>query len=279
MKWLVALALIIGALAACSGEATVESRAADSEIEAPATDDSTESSDRSEANDPATNAPEPDAAPAEPPVDPVPYLPASKPGQADSYQQLVEQLEAIVPSELRSQVPWPDIRDPNPINAQVQIFELWVWMAAELTEPELVQIMTAPGSPSREDVTGVFGRLESDQLFQHRLGSGYQAFDHRVVTFESAGLPLWLGRDVPEDAVVVYYTDRSGPVDVVDQNTGQVVERQPPVGERTWLSIMVPTDVGWQLWRDQLLDASNGLEVPDVPPPPGTSEDVRTPEV
>ena len=100
-----------------------------------------------------------------------------------------------------------------------------------------------------------------------------------VVTFESAGLPLWLGRDVPDDAVVVYYSDNSGPTEVTDRDTGEVLAVLPGVQTRTWLSIMVPTDVGWQLWRDQLLDASNGLEVPDVPPPPGRSDAERTPEV
>jgi len=222
---------------------------------------------------------------AEPPttrsaeVEPVPYVPAGQPGTSDDYAALVDKLEEWVPTRLQSQVPWPDLRNPNPINAQIEIFELWIWMAATLTEPILVEIMAAPDSPSRQEVTALFGRLQNSGRFQQRNAEPYQAFDHRVVTFQSAGLPLWLGRDVPDDAVVVYYRDRSGAVTVTDQETGEILAIDPATEVRTWLSIMVPTDVGWQLWRDQILDQSNSLEFPDVPPPPGTNDSERLPEV
>lgn len=212
--------------------------------------------------------------------EPVPYVPAGRPGSDAAYDEMIARLEQLVPAELRGQVPWPDLRDPDPVVAQTQIFDLWIWMAANLTEPQLVEIMAAPGSPSRETVVSVFGRLERDRVFEERNGQPYRAFDHLVVTFESAGLPLWLARDVPEDAVVVYYSDSSGPVDVIDQESGSVLAVEPGVPVRTWLAIMVPTDVGWQLWRDQLIDPSDTeLQVPDVPPPPGNAEGERTPEL
>ena len=218
----------------------------------------------------------PDAAKSEP----VPYIPAGKPGSADDYIELITRLEQLVPAALRNEVPWPDLRNPNPIVAQIEIFNLWIWMGANLSEPQLVEVMAAPGSPSRELVVSVFGEIERAGIFEIRNGQQYEAFDHLVVTFESAGLPMWLARDVPADAVVIYYSDSSGPVDIVDQDTGAILEVQPGFPSRTWLSIMVPTDVGWLLWRDELIEPSDSeLEVPDIPPPPGADEDQRTPEV
>lgn len=225
---------------------------------------------------------------AEPPEEQVPaaepepqaYVPAGQPGSAAAYADMISRLEQLVPAELRTQVPWPDLRNPNPIVAQIEIFDLWIWMTENLPEPQLVEIMAAPGSPSRSQITGVFGELEALGVLERRRGQPYRAFDHRVVTFETAGLPLWLTRDVPEDAVVVYYRDSSGPVEVIDRDTNAVVDGYEAVPVRAWLSIMVPTDVGWQLWRDQLIEPNDSeLQVPDVPPPPGAESEPRPPDV
>lgn len=222
--------------------------------------------------------PDPPALEAEPV--PVPFVPGGRPGSAVDYDAMVGRLEQLVPANLRNDVPWPDLRDPDPVVAQTEIFDFWIWMAANLTEPQLVEVMSAPNSPSRDTVVGVFGRLQRENVFEERNSQPYRAFDHRVITFESADLPLWLARDVPADAVVVYYSDNSGPVDIIDQESGALLAMEPGFPTRTWLAIMVPTDVGWQLWRDQLIDPSDDeLRVPDVPPPPGDPEDTRKPEV
>jgi len=215
-----------------------------------------------------------------PSPEPVPYIPAGSPGSAQSYAELIVDLESEVPAELRGQVPWPDLRNPNPIVAQQEIFELWIWMAATYPNPDLVAVMTAPGSPSREEVVSVFGKIDGSGNLETRTGAPYVAFDHVVVTFASAGLPLWLSRDVPEDAVVVYYSDQSGPTTITNRETGEIIEVRPQVGTRAWLSIMVPTDVGWQLWRDQLIEPNDPeLQTPDVPPPPAETDDRPSPAV
>jgi hypothetical protein len=212
--------------------------------------------------------------------EPTAYVPAGQPGTAQGYAELIKRLERVVPPELRRQIPWPDLRTPNPIVAQIDIFDLWIWMAENLTEPQLAEIMAAPGSPSRESIESIFGYLKSQNIFESRPGQQYEAFDHLVVTFESAGLPLWLGRDVPADAVVVYYSDRSGPVNIVDQDTEAIIATQLGIPTRTWLSIMAPTDVGWQLWRDQLIEPNDPeLQVPNIAPPAGADADPRPPQV
>lgn len=259
------LAVVVAA--ACTGEASVV--ADDDRFSTPTSTAESAPEAPAQADPPAAVDPEP-----------LPYVPAGRPGSAAAYDEMISRLEQLVPGDLRRQVPWPDLRNPDPVAAQTAIFDLWIWMAANLTEPQLVEVMTAPASPSRETVVSVFGRLQREGVFEERNAEPYRAFDHRVITFESAGLPLWLARDVPGDAVVVYYSDSSGPVEILDQDTRSVLDVEPGLPARTWLAIMVPTDVGWQMWRDQLIDPSDAeLQVPDVPPPPGDAEVDRTPEL
>ena len=260
-------------LAGCTGTAQLEA------TESPSTQPSATAEAPTPPNEDATSGPPTERAPDTEPAPEV-YVPAGRPGSADAYAAMIERLDDLVPADLRNQVPWPDLRNPNPIVAQIEIFDLWIWMTENLPEPQLVEVMAAPGSHSRAEIVGIFGDLDERGHLERRPGAPYQAFDHVMVTFESAGLPLWLGRDVPADAVVVYYSDNSGPVDVIDEETGAIVDSYQAVGTRAWLSIMVPTDVGWQLWRDQLIEPNDSeLETPDLPPPPGAETEQRKPEV
>lgn len=208
--------------------------------------------------------------PALPEPDPVPYRPAGPVGSAEAYSALIAEIEVELPAAIRSEVPWPDLRNPDPAQVQVEIFDLWIWVIENHPDPVFARAMSAPDSPSREETTGVFGEIRADNELHIREGAPYVAFDHRVVTFESAGLPLWLGRDVPDDAVVVYYQDESGPTTIRDRDSGATIGSYGGPGARQWLSIMVPTDAGWMLFRDQLIERGSDLQVPPLPSPETT---------
>ena len=224
------------------------------------------------AEDPAPDSADP------PPAfdgDPEAFVPFGPVGNAGDYNALIGELEGVLPAELRNEVPWPDTRNPDPVQAQLDIFDLWIWMAATLPEPLLAEIMAADASPSRQEIAGIFGSQRANGQLLEREEAPYRAFDHRVVTFETAGLPLWLARDVPEDAVVVYYQDCSGPSTIRDIESGERIGTSPGTATRQWLSIMVPTDVGWLLFRDQLIEPNDSeLEVPEQVVP-GPSDDSR----
>jgi hypothetical protein len=221
----------------------------------------------------APSVPPPDA--ATPPVpspkpDPQRFVPSGRVGSEAAYNALIAELEPKIPAELRSSVPWPDLRNPDPAVAQLEIFAMWIWMQEHVPDPVLIDVLAARDGPTREEIASIFGELDRLNQIEVRPEAPYRAFDQRAVTHASAGLPLWLSRDVPDDAVVIYYSDNSGPVEVRDRDTGEVIERRAGIATRTWLSIMVPTEVGWLLWRDALIDPSNpDVEVPDfaVPDP------------
>lgn len=231
---------------------------------------------------PTDDQSDPDQNPAvdsEPDVAPERFVPSGPVGDAEAYEQLIDQLAQELPAHLRDHVPWPDIGNPDPVVAQLAIFELWVWVTANHPAPDLARVMAVEASPSRDTVVEIFSRLRTENLLMVRPADPYRAFDHRAVTLESAGLPLWLTYDVPADAVVLYYQDQSGPAEFHDADTLEVLDRKPAIEARQWLSIMVPTEVGWQLYRDELIEPfDHELEVPDVgPPAPGT--DSRKPQL
>jgi hypothetical protein len=211
--------------------------------------------------------------PTAPPTDaserpkPVPFVPAGRVGDSQAYDDLITALEVDIPAELRSSVPWPDIRNADPAVAQLQIFDLWIWMNETHPDPRLVDLLAAPESPNRGDIVQGFADLLSSNQLAVRTGAPYRAFNQQAITFESAGLPLWLTRDVPDHAVVIYYSDESGPTEHRDRDTGAVLDTIPGIPTRNWVSIMVETDVGWLLWRDQVIDSSTtDLETPDRVP-------------
>ena len=271
-----ALATVL-ALTACGGStATV-----DEDTTAPASEDpSTQepSAEQPSTQEPSTQEPstqEPSAQepsadddlPPEPP-EPVPYRPAGPIGSADAYNSLIAEIEAELPAAIRADVPWPDLRHPDPAQAQVEIFDLWIWVIEHHPDPAFANAMAAPDSPSRADTAVVFGEMKDADELHMREQAPYVAFDHRVVTFESAGLPLWLARDVPADAVVVYYQDQSGPTVVRDRDSGESRYVYGEHAARQWLSIMVPTEAGWMLFRDQLIERGDSeLDVPALPDP------------
>jgi len=255
------LLLALGVAACSSPDPT--SQNADSE----SGDAATEDRGTNDPGEPGSDGDDEDSA-ARPDVEPQPFVPAGRVGDQAALDELIAELEQEIPAGLRSEVPWPDLRDPDPTKVQLAIFELWIWMAENNPEPALVAVMGAEDSPSREAMAGIFGEMKNDNELHRREQAPYQAFDHRAVTFESSGLPLWLGRDVPDDAVVVYYQDQSGPTTVRDRDSMEIIGINDTTGPRQWLSIMVPTEVGWLLYRDQLIEPNDSeLEVPPLSPP------------
>ena len=152
-------------------------------------------------------------------------------------------------------------------------------MAEHHPEPALAAIMAVEGSPGRQEIAGIFGEMKAADELHIREQAPYEAFDHRVVTLETAGLPLWLARGAPAGSVVVYYQDRSGPTTIRDRPSRELLGVIGEAPTRQWVAIIAPTDVGWLLYRDQLIDPGDPeLEVP-APTPPRDDAERRLPEV
>ncbi len=164
-------------------------------------------------------------------------------------------------------VPWPDLRNPDPVAAYRSDARFQGWMARNNPTPTLVEAYTAPGSPERDFDLELFGVLNS---FDLRVGPADPPYSMRVedlVHPAATGITDALLAQVPEGSAAVVYWDSVGPSDIFTAD-GQFWSSDPGWTELgPWVAIMAPTDVGWQVWWDELTE----------PPPPGSRQQRGSP--
>lgn len=217
--------------------------------------------------DPATQdpAPEADAPRVVPPLE----LPAAAPGSDAAAAALLQGLERFVTTaELSAGVPWPDLRNPDPVAAYRSDAAFQNWMSANNPTPSLVSAYTAPGSPERDFDLELFGLRNS---FDLRSGPATPPYSMRIeglVHPAATGITDALLAQVPEGSAAVVYWDSMGPSDTftADGQFWGTNNGWTEVGP--WVAIMAPTAVGWQVWWDELTE----------PPPPGSREQRGSPE-
>ena len=211
----------------------------------------------------------PDRAPDEPRVVPPLELPSAAPGTDEAAAALIEELERfITPEQMADGVPWPDLRNPDPIGSYQSDAAFQNWMAANNPTPSLVEAYTAPGSPERGFDLELFEFRNDLDL---RSGPASPPYSMRVVELvhpAATGITDALLAQVPEGSAAVVYFDSVGPSDTFTAD-GRFFSTNPGwVEVGPWVAIMAPTDVGWQVWWDELTD----------PPPPGSREQRGTPQ-
>jgi hypothetical protein len=141
------------------------------------------------------------------------------------------------------------------------------WMSENNPTPSLVEAYTAPDSPERGFDLDLFDYLNRLDL---RSTPGVPPYSMRVedlVHPAATGITDALLESVPEGSVAVVYFDSVGASDTVTAD-GQFFGRDDGWTELgPWVAIMAPTEVGWQVWWDELTD----------PPPPGSRLDQGAP--
>ena len=217
-------------------------------------------------NDPTAG---PDRDPDEPRQVPPLVLPSSAPGTDEAAAELLEDLVRFITDEQQQAgVPWPDLRNPDPVEAYQSHAAFQNWMAENNPTPSLVEAYTAPGSPERSFDLEMF---DFRNAMDPRSGPADPPYSMRVedlVHPAATGITDALLAQVPEGSAAIVYWDSVGRSDIftTDGQLWNTSEGWTDVGP--WVSIMAPTDVGWQVWWDELTD----------PPPPGSREQLGTPQ-
>ena len=211
----------------------------------------------------------PDRAPDEPRIVPPLELPSAAPGSDEAAAALIEDLERFVtPEQLAEGVPWPDLRNPDPIASYRSDAAFQNWMATTNPTPSLVEAYTAPGSPERGFDLELFEFRNGLDL---RSGPANPPYSMRVVELvhpAATGITDALLAQVPEGSAAVVYFDSVGSSDTFTAD-GRFFSTDPGWSEvGPWVAIMAPTDVGWQVWWDELTE----------PPPPGSRDQRGTPQ-
>lgn len=227
------------------------------------------------AGDEAGNDPDSDAGgddptvPGEPRVVPPLVLPNSAPGSDEAAQALLADLDRFITDEQRADgVPWPDLRNPDPVAVYRSDAAFQQWMSENNPTPSLVEAYTAPNSPERGWDLELFDYLNSLDLRSGPADPPYSMRVEGVVHPAATGITDALLAQVPQGSAAVVYWDSVGTRDTFTAD-GQFFSRDTgwtDVGP--WVAIMAPTDVGWQVWWDELTE----------PPPPGSRLDRGAPD-
>lgn len=134
--------------------------------------------------------------------------------------------------------------------------------------PSLVDAYTAPGSPERSFDLQMFGDRNAFDLRSAPAEPPYSMRIEDLVHPAATGITDALLAQVPPGSAAVVYWDSAGDSDLFTAE-GQYWGTNPGWTEvGPWVAIMAPTDVGWQVWWDELTD----------PPPPGSREQNGVPQ-
>lgn len=211
----------------------------------------------------------PDRAPDEPREVPPLTLPSTAPGTDEAAQALLEDLDRFLTDEQRAEgVPWPDMRNPDPIAVYRSDADFQRWMTENNPTPSLVEAYTAPGSPERDFDLEIFDFFNNLDL---RAGPATPPYSMRVeelVHPAATGITDALLAQVPEGSAAIVYWDSVGSSDTFTADGRYFGSDEGWVDVGPWVAIMAPTDVGWQVWWDELTE----------PPPPGSREQRGTPQ-
>lgn len=211
----------------------------------------------------------PDGNQDEPRIVPPLELPATAPGSDEAAAALVDDLERFMTEDqLATGVPWPDLRNADPVAAYEAAAAFQRWMLENNPTPSLVEAYTAPSSPERGWDLAMF---EERNTFNLRSGPSSPPYRMRVedlVHPAATGITDALLATVPEGSAAVVYWDSEGASDIFTAD-GQFFRTNPGWSEiGPWVAIMAPTNVGWQVWWDELTE----------PPPPGSRVDQGQPQ-
>lgn len=179
-------------------------------------------------------------------------LPAVPPGTDEAYSKMVGALSRFLTAEQVLEIPWPDLRNPDPVVAYQSCAQFQSWIARNAPNPVLVEAYTAPESPEREFDLAIFGSQYRQRLLATQSVPEYsmrvEGIAHPAATEISANLLA----QVPVGSVAVIYFDSVGRYNMIDAQGEVVATKQGWQDIGPWIAIMAPTEVGWQVWWDEL---------------------------
>ena len=199
-------------------------------------------------------------------------LPAVAPGSNAAYDDMIAELERFLTPEQLATVPWPDLRNPDPIAAYRSCAEFQNWMTENNTSPSLVEAYTAAGSPERGWDVEMFATWELFDALSTPSEPPYSMDVRGVVHPAATDITDALLAQVPEGSAAVVYWDSVGRSQMIGPD-GSILSQSDGWSDLgPWVAIMAPTDFGWQVWWDELtetpplgLDDDRGL--PQTPEP------------
>ncbi len=195
-------------------------------------------------------------------------LPAVAPGSDQAYDELIASLDRFLEPDQLDTVPWPDLRNPDPIAAYRSAAFFQNWMSENNTSPSLVEAYTAAGSPERGWDVEMFATWELFDALSTPSDPPYEMDVRGVVHPAATDISDALLARVPEGSAAVVYWDSVGRSQMIGPDGSIVGQSEGWQNLGPWVAIMAPTDYGWQVWWDELTET----------PPPGLDDDRGLPQ-
>lgn len=183
-------------------------------------------------------------------------LPTSPPGNDDAYRAMIADLERFLTTDQVATAPWPDLRQTDPIAAYRSCSEFQSWIGQNNPTPTLVEAYTAPNSPERTWDFELYGTYQDLGVISTPADPPYSMQVEGVAHPAATDINDALLARVPEGSVAVIYWDSVGDTSLVTPNGDIVMTYEGWVDVGPWVAIMAPTDVGWQVWWDELTDSN-----------------------
>jgi len=194
-------------------------------------------------------------------------LPSTAPGTDEAMEALFSDLSTHV-SAVGAPVPWPDLRNADPRAAYRSAAAFQRWISEKDPNPILVEGYTAPNSPERQFDLELFGEQQRAGVLWSASEPPYEMNILDLVDPLDSGVPPWILDQVPAGSVAIIYLDSWGRTELLDQQTGRVTDTiNGWTDAGPWAAIMAPTNVGWQVWYDELTDPPLLLPPTDDPDP------------
>lgn len=160
------------------------------------------------------------------------------------------------------------MRNSDPIAVYRSDAEFQRWMSENNPTPSLVEAYTAPGSPERGFDLDMFEFLNDLDLRAGPADPPYSMRVEELVHPAATGITDGLLAQVPEGSAAIVYWDSVGMSDTFTAEGQYWGSNDGWTDVGPWVAIMAPTDVGWQVWWDELTE----------PPPPGSRQNQGSPQ-
>jgi len=170
---------------------------------------------------------------------------------------IVEELRLPYPDIVDADVPIPDLTNPDPVVAVEELNRFVQWIDANYPANQWNQLIAYPESPAQDLSELVNETLYFEQRRLVRNGDPWVYHGGEVVEISSLDLPADTLEGIPATAVGVLYRSSSGPIDVFEVETGNILDTLDGYEQAQDLTILVPTITGWTFWQT-LLDFPGG---------------------
>jgi hypothetical protein len=150
-------------------------------------------------------------------------------------------------------IPYPDLNSPDPIDALREAFAFEAWLLEVGPHPTFAETYNYPDSPRRGETATRLSTLVARAARYEGVVDGYEIVTARVVPLDEVAIGDHDREGIPPGSIAVEATARGGPEQVVEVDSGTVLEEVEPY-EETGIVILSPTDLGWQLyWEGESL--------------------------